>query len=169
MDDAKLDFLKKITIFKDLDNEALRNIMRILKVEAFPKGTQIIREGDKSDGMYILFNGMVGITVNIYMKMLKGGFEEKEKTLIKLSPGESSIFGEMALLENDLRTATVTALTDCELFKMTSEDFNHFAKEHPAQGYSIVANIAKMISSRLRRTNKDIAKLTTALSIALES
>jgi CRP/FNR family cyclic AMP-dependent transcriptional regulator len=169
MDKANREFLRKINIFKDLDDAGLDKISSLFSEEKFKKGEHIIHEGDHSDSMYILYKGMVGITVNIFLKMTKGGFEEKEKTLIKLSPSEFSVFGEMALLEHDIRTATVTALSECEMYKLTGDDFTKFAREYPAYGFSIAVNIAKMISSRLRRTNKDIAKLTTALSIALES
>jgi CRP-like cAMP-binding protein len=73
----------------------------------------------------------------------------------------------MALFENDLRSATITASEDCLLFEVKRNDFESLCKQHPLLGYKLVKKIAAVLCERVRKGNQDILKLSTALSIAL--
>jgi CRP-like cAMP-binding protein len=59
------------------------------------------------------------------------------------------------------------ALTDCRMLEISKSDFLRLAEENPRIGYRITRNIVQMLCSRLRKTDEDTIKLTTALSIAL--
>jgi CRP/FNR family cyclic AMP-dependent transcriptional regulator len=86
--------------------------------------------------------------------------------LVKLGPG--AMFGEMAFIfEKDKRSATIVALSEGKLLSITSADFQRLAEEDLKSAHRILLNIAKIIAERLRKTNQDVKKLTTALSIAL--
>src|SRR2546428_20274 len=75
--------------------------------------------------------------------------------------------GEMALLESSPRGATVTAITDIELLEITHKDFDQLCQENPLLGYRVLRNMASQLSGRLRRSNQDVVKLSSALSLAL--
>ncbi|MCX5907032.1 MAG: cyclic nucleotide-binding domain-containing protein, partial [Deltaproteobacteria bacterium] len=91
----------------------------------------------------------------------------RDKILSKISAKDDAFFGEVALFEQDKRTATVVALTDCSLQEIGKAEFLRLAEENPRLGFKITRNIAELLCSRLRRTGEDVVKLTTALSIAL--
>jgi CRP/FNR family cyclic AMP-dependent transcriptional regulator len=73
----------------------------------------------------------------------------------------------MAMFENDVRSATLTASTDCVLYEIKRDDFERLTQQNCALGYKLVRKIAEVLCNRVRQGNQDILKLTTALSIAL--
>ena len=70
--------------------------------------------------------------------------------------------------ENNKRTATITANTDCEIGILYYKDIIKIFDNHPDIGYLIIRNIAKKLSQDLKQTNKQILKLTTAFSLILD-
>ena len=74
----------------------------------------------------------------------------------------------MSLIENDVRSATVTALTPCRLLELSKDRFYDLLHHHPAMGVKILLRLGQLFSQRLRKSSEDIIKLTTALAIALE-
>lgn len=163
MTDAE--FLKTVALFEGLSDAQVRQISTIVHKEALPASQSIVQEGEMGDRMYIIEEGTVEVSRTLTLKVTKRDFGQKEKTFIRLSSG--FFFGEMALLENDVRSATVNTVTDCKLFVVLRDDFNALCENFPEIGYKILRNIAKTIAGRLRRTNQDVLKLTTALSLAL--
>lgn len=162
---ADVEFLKTVTLFEGLTDVQVQQVAAIMHEETLPTGQPIIQEGEEGDRMYIIQEGTVEVSRTLTMKVAKRDFGQKEKTFIRL--GSKFFFGEMALLENDVRSATVTTVTDCKLFVILRDDFNPLCENFPEIGYKILRNIAKTIAGRLRRTNQDVLKLTTALSLAL--
>jgi len=75
--------------------------------------------------------------------------------------------GEMALLENDTRSATVTACSDCSRLELHQEEFLELIDQNPAMGVKLLLRLAQILSRHLRKTNQDVVKLTTALAISL--
>jgi CRP-like cAMP-binding protein len=155
-------------IFQELDAEEISKFLGIARQVKFPKGTTIIREGELGETMYILAEGTVEVSKTLTLKKWGGlDYKEKEKILTKLSAADQPIFGEVALFENNVRTATVTALSDCVAWEVSRPDFHKLAEENPLLGYKIIKNIAKLLCWRLRKADEDTVKLTTALSLAL--
>lgn len=165
MEEEKL--LKAIPILQDLDEEELRQVLKIARRVQFPRGKVILKEGQTGETMYIIEEGMVEISKTLVMKQEGGDFQGRDKILTKLSAEDHAIFGEVALFEHSKRTATVVALIDCRLLEISKRDFLRLAEENPRIGYKITRNIAQLLCSRLRKTDEDTIKLTTALSIAL--
>ncbi|MEJ2090653.1 MAG: cyclic nucleotide-binding domain-containing protein [Syntrophobacterales bacterium] len=156
---------KKIFIFQDLDEEELQQILHLAKPCFFATNSIIIKEGESGDSMYIMGEGEVEITKRLTMVIDQD--LPKEKRMIRLKAEDGVSFGEMALLENDVRSATVTALTDCHLLELNREDFLRFIQEHSVTGCKILLRLAQLLSHFLRKTDQDVVKLTTALAIAL--
>ena len=160
-----LSFYKKIFIFQDLDDEELQQILQLTRHRFFSADAAIIKEGDSGDSMYIMREGEVNITKRLTLVLDQD--LPKEKRMIQLKAVDGVSFGEMALLENDTRTATVTALTDCKLLELKRDDFLGFIREHSSTGCKIALRLAQLLSRYLRKTDSDVVKLTTALAIAL--
>lgn len=154
-------------IFQDLNAQELAKLFTVLQETKFSKGETIIREGDWGETLYILKEGMVEVSKTLTLRWAGIDSHEKEKILTKLSAADQAIFGEMALFENNVRTATVTALTDCVAWEFPRSAFLKLAEENPLLGYKITKNIAQLLCWRLRKADEDTVKLTTALSLAL--
>lgn len=167
MNKEKLEKLKKVPLFDGVKESTLEKLAEAAVTKKFKSGDTIIREGDYGEEMFILTKGTVKITKYITLRKTEEDAPDMEKDLITLKADDNPYFGEMALLERDERTATVTAVTDVELLSIPADKFDEIAKQDYESAYKIVLHIAKTLSSRLRKTNKDVVKLTTVLGIAL--
>ena len=114
-----------------------------------------------------VFDGVVDVTKNLTLKIGKRGFSSVEKSMVKLNSKSVSFFGDMAMFENDTRSATITTFSDCLLFEIKRQDFEKLCIKNPELGYKLIKEIAVTLCQRIRKGNQDILKLTTALSIAL--
>ena len=162
-------FLKKIPIFTGLTDEQLAKAMRIMRVESVDAGASIIKEHEHGTDMFILLSGEVEVSKTLLLKIAGRGFDQRDKMLQKLSANDYAFFGEMGLFdEKSERSASIIALTPCEIAVITKDEFFRLAENDTEIGYKILKNIVRIISVRLEKNNKDVLKLTTALSLALE-
>src|SRR5690606_20423621 len=99
--------LPTVPLFSFLDEEAFIKVLSELQLRRYVKGNAIIQEGEPGDSFFILVEGDVQVSRQI------GG---KQVDLARLHHG--AVFGEMALITNAARTATVTALDDCDLLQL---------------------------------------------------
>jgi len=124
--------LKSAKLFKDLPQAELKSIERQVKAVKHPAGYEIIVRGTDGVGFMIITEGTVTVTT----------VQGKSR---KLGPGDS--FGEMALLDHDGRSATVTADTDVSLACIPEWNFQSFLKEHPSVAYRLL----QVLSQRVRQ------------------
>ena len=119
--------------------------------------------------MFILLEGDVEISKLMTIKMDNYETSAKDKSLIRLSSKFFACFGEMALFEEKSeRSATVTAVTPCKLAILRRDEFSKLVETDPEIGSVVFRNLARIVSDRLKRANKDILKLTTAFVLAVE-
>ncbi|WGS65750.1 cyclic nucleotide-binding domain-containing protein [Marinitoga aeolica] len=161
------EFLKNISLFKNLNDEQLSQISQILKPVNYKAGEIIVIEGQKGDTMYIFKKGKVQISHQLTLKIGSHHWEEGEKSMAILDAEKISFFGEMSLVTGSPRSATIKALSECELYEISKKDFEKLAEKRPDIGYKIMKEIAATLSHRIEGLNENILKLTTALSIAL--
>jgi CRP-like cAMP-binding protein len=158
-------FFRKIFLFQDLEDRELEQVLSRTYPREFPVGRVIIQEGDPGDSLYIMVSGEVEITKQLTLVLDKD--TPKERVMIRLKAEDGVYFGEMSLLENDPRSATVTALSDCRLLELYQKDFLELVRNDPAMGLKLLLRLAQLLSRHLRKTNQDVVKLTTALAISL--
>ena len=163
MMDAAL--LQKIFLFQDIKADELHRVLDCTSLREFPAGTVIIQEGEPGDSLFIMAAGEVEITKQLTLVLDED--TPKERVMIRLKAENGVYFGEMALLESETRSATVTALTDCSLLELHQKDFLELIEQHPAMGIKLLLRLAQILSRHLRKTNQDVVKLTTALAISL--
>ncbi|MBI3965910.1 MAG: cyclic nucleotide-binding domain-containing protein [Chloroflexi bacterium] len=165
----ELRLLERIAIFRDLTEDQLHKMLGVMSRRHSPPGEIIVQEGDLGETMFVLVNGTVEVSKSLTLRLSDGDFGSGEKTLLRLSANDGAFFGEMAMLESSERSATVSALTECEMLELSKDDFAALCSNEPELGFRVLSNIVRVLSARLRKANSDVLKLTTALSIALSN
>lgn len=140
--------LKKVPIFSDLTPKELTEIEKIVHRRRYKKNETIIHAGDPGLGMYIIVNGSVEI--------VEEGEKARKRSLAKLSDG--SFFGDMALLDEDPRSASAIALVDSDIMGFFRPDFLDLIYRKPKLGIKVLLALARVIGKRLRHTNELLAK-----------
>jgi CRP/FNR family cyclic AMP-dependent transcriptional regulator len=164
---AEMDFLRKIYIFQDLNDQDLEFVAQIMSPCEFAQDNVIMQEGEPGDVMYVLSRGSIQIHKALTMKFGEDDYRETEKTLIVLYAEDHQVVGEMALITSAPRSATVTAREESVLYQISREDFLNLARAKPRLGFNVTFRLAELVSTRLKKSSEDIIRLTTALSIAL--
>lgn len=160
------DTLKRIFILQDLEDRELAEVLTASAPRVFPAGSVILSEGDPGEQMYFLLTGEVEVTKRLLLPIDQTAFLERIMNRLKSSDGVT--LGEMALIENDVRSANVTASTDCRMLELSKEKAFLLFNQNPAMGVKILFRLSQLLSKRLRKSDADIVKLTTALVVALE-
>ncbi|MBM4274475.1 MAG: cyclic nucleotide-binding domain-containing protein [Deltaproteobacteria bacterium] len=158
-------FFRKIFLFQDLSEDEIKATLSHAISREFSAGEVIIREGEPGGSMFIMCQGEVEITKALTLVLDED--TPKERVMIRLKAEDGVSFGEMALLENEVRSATVTASSHCRLLELKQEDFLHLIHQDPAMGVKLLLRLAQLLSRHLRKTNQDVVKLTTALAVSL--
>ncbi|MBN2360951.1 MAG: cyclic nucleotide-binding domain-containing protein [Deltaproteobacteria bacterium] len=127
----KVLFLKGVELFGQIAGEDLAQIAQIADEVEFDQDQMIIREGDLGDSLFLIISGQVRV-------------HQDEREIAQL--GERQVFGEMALLDSEPRSASVTALSDVTLLRIQQEDFLDILTEKA----EIALGIIKVLSRRLR-------------------
>jgi CRP-like cAMP-binding protein len=126
--------LKTVDLFQDIPGELLSQISQISRTKNYEQGEVIFKEGDSGDSMFIVINGEVSI-------------KKKEKIIAKLEKGAS--LGEMALLDNEPRSANAVADKDSVLLKINQDVFYELMEGNA----DIMKQIVRLLTSRLRDAN----------------
>lgn len=154
--------LKRIKLFEDFadDPDALEKIFHLGTISSAAQGETIIQEGAIGDSLYILVSGTVRIQ--------KTTLQNQPYTVVILREDDNVYFGELALIDEDRRSATVVAESDITLFSLSRHDYLQFCEENPYMGYKITMQIARKLSTSLRKMNKDVITLFEALVSEVE-
>jgi CRP/FNR family cyclic AMP-dependent transcriptional regulator len=158
-------FFQKLYLFQDLEEDEINKVLNRTSLREFPAEAPIIREGEPGDSLFIMQEGEVEITKQLTLTLDED--TPKERVMIRLKAENGVYFGEMALLENETRSATVTALSDCSVLELHRKDFLDLIEKNPAMGVKLLLRLAQVLSQHLRKTNQDVVKLTTALAVSL--
>lgn len=110
-----LNFLKELEPFTELPLEDIQWLAKRIKQVSLPAGKIVFHQGDPGDQCYFIESGEVGV---IYT-------DENNISTNLATLSTQDIFGEIAILTNSARTATVKAITDCRLFVLNRDDFHH--------------------------------------------
>jgi CRP/FNR family transcriptional regulator, cyclic AMP receptor protein len=152
-----IDKFSRVSLFQAFRNssEALEQIARLFTTIRCEAGCAVITEGETGDAMYIVKSG----TVEIVKKTKQGD----PYTVAELSSDKNMFFGEMALIDQDRRSAGVLCKTPCEFYMLTRENFLSLGDSHPAIGLALTRELAKILCNRLRKANSDVITLFDAL------
>ena len=159
--------IQNSSIFSGLDEKELADVLSITAEKNFAKGDIIMQEGEKEDSLYLIVNGEVDVSKSLTMKFEDDDFRETEKVLTHYGSDDNIILGEMALIKQDSRSASVLARTDCTLLEIKRDVFIKLVEGRSELGVKILFKLSELLIDRLKQSSQDITRLTTALSIAL--
>jgi CRP/FNR family cyclic AMP-dependent transcriptional regulator len=143
-DQTTVELLKSVTLFADLEEGELERFSHVAVPRSFPAGTRVFHEGDDSDACYIVKQGSFRVT--------REHSDGRAITLATLGPGE--IFGELAMLDGDKRSASAEALTDGDLLALPASDVRALLARHPEISLKLVAGLVR----RLRAANVRLSR-----------
>lgn len=161
--------IQKAGIFKGLTPERVNEFLAIGKHKLFKAGDELVHEGGTDTELYLLLRGKVDIRRLLTIPLIKGGSEQMKSIVQLTSPMMGIIpIGAPNMLAGGGRTATVVALEDSDTLMITREAFDELCERDTRLGYVMARNIATSIVGDLGRTNQQVLKLTTALTLALQ-
>src|ERR687897_3514403 len=139
-----VELLSRVPLFSELSREELERISRVSVARSFPAGVRVFHEGDHSDACYLVRNGDLRVT--------REHPDGRAIALATLGPGD--IFGELAMLDGEARSASVEALSECQLLALPAGDVRRLL-----QGSSeITVKLVVALTRRLREANERIAR-----------
>ncbi len=141
--------LSKVTIFKKLTNDEILQLVPFFLQKVYTKGSIIFDEGTYGSELFIVADGEVAA----FIKLPDAGLRE----VAHFSPGD--FFGDMAIFENDVRSATCIAQTDCTLLSLTASDFFTIINSHPSAAIKIMYDMLTVISQRLMKTGSFLTEM----------
>jgi CRP/FNR family transcriptional regulator len=142
--ETSAELLRSVPLFADLEAGELERFSRVAVPRSFPAGTRVFHEGDRSDACYIVREGSFRVT--------REHSDGRAITLATLGPGE--VFGELAMLDGDLRSASAEALSDGELLALPAVDVKGLLARHPEISLKLVSALVR----RLRAANERISR-----------
>lgn len=137
--------LRALPIFDALDDDRLSPIACVASLCHAPRGAVVVREGDRTDSIYFVVNGNLKVSVS--------DDEGREVILSILGPGE--LFGEMGVLDNNPRSATITATLSSDLVTINKADFQSCLMGN----FDISLFIMRGLAQRLRQADRKIESL----------
>ena len=128
MPGAPVEAVQRVRLFADLDRREAEQVAGLFKERSFPAGETIIREGTGGAAFYIIESGEVAVAI--------GG---EERAILK----EGDYFGEIALIDEGARIATVTAITDLVCYGLTLWEFRPLVEGNGVIGWKLLQTLAK--------------------------
>ncbi len=141
-DHELIDQLKETSLFRGMPEEAVATVVQKAIVRRLMVGEVLMRRGEMGDSLFMIYTGWV--------KIVTEDSRGEELIINKCGPGET--LGEVALLDQGPRSATVVALTEAEVFELRSEDFQVLLDQRP----DLAMTLIRGFSSRLRFSTKYI-------------
>lgn len=145
MTSSILDFFGGIKLFSELAPDELNDLLRAMRPAEFTKGETIFHQGDDADAAFVVQEG------HLEVLLIDDG---KEFFVATLGPGD--IFGELALLGSDIRSATIRTKSAVTLFRIDQSEFDFLRRNLRPAAYKLIRTIAKTLCVRVRQTNQQI-------------
>ncbi len=139
----KIGALRRVKIFSTMSDEQVGRFAQFMELRKVRQFSEIVRQGEPGDGMYMILEGEVRVRLMI---------DEKETMLAVLAAGE--FFGEIALFDHGPRSADVVANSESVLLKISASAFHKLSAECPDLATPFLLAIGKTLTSRIRADNK---------------
>jgi CRP-like cAMP-binding protein len=139
------DFLATVPLFSGLQRDEIQRFAELTRERSYPKGSVILFQDDPGDSLFVLRAGRV--------KVVLIGEDGREVILGVLEPGAH--FGELALIDDQPRSAHVIAMEDAQLLILRREDFRRRVEANPTVAWALLTELSR----RLRRADQKIGGL----------
>jgi CRP/FNR family transcriptional regulator, cyclic AMP receptor protein len=137
--------LRNVPLFAVLTENQLELLTSVVSRKSFPRGTTIIAAGDMTDSLYVIISGRLKVMMT----------DDDGGEVILAILGANEFFGEMGLLDDAPRSASVVAIEPCELLSLSKKDF----KKCMAENFEMTMTVMRGIVKRLREADKKIGSL----------
>ncbi|MSU57391.1 MAG: cyclic nucleotide-binding domain-containing protein [Pedosphaera sp.] len=141
--DLRAGVLRRVKILADLTDAQLERFSSSMEQEQIPQWTQVVKQGDPGDTMFLILEG------ELRVRLATGG---KETILATLGPGD--FFGDLSLFDHGPRSADVIANVDSTVLKISSAGFEKLAKDSPEVASPFLLSTIKTLAARIRADNK---------------
>ena len=121
-----MEVLRQVPLFSNLDEKDLDQLSRQMHERRFPEGAEVTTEGATGAGFFVIIEGNADVSI--------GG--EHRATL---GPGDH--FGEVALIDDGVRSASITAATDLLCYGLTPWEFRPFVEDHPQVAWALLETL----------------------------
>jgi CRP/FNR family transcriptional regulator len=142
--EESVDLLGNVPVFETLMPDDLRRVADVAVPRSFAAQTVIFREGDDSDTCYVVRNG--------HARAVRENPDGRSITLAHFGPGD--IFGELAMFDDEKRSATIESLDDLEALAILGADMRRLLREHP----EIAVKLVIALGRRLRAANERLTR-----------
>ena len=149
---STVEILEQIDLFEGLGRDHLKRVADIGQEEATKSGKHVFDEGDPGDKFYVVLEGAVRIS-----RIVPGMGEE---ALAVLRPG--NYFGEMSLIDSQVRSATAIAHESLKTFSINRQDLEDLLFVDRDLAYELLWNFVRTLTNRLRATNDKMTFLATS-------
>jgi CRP/FNR family transcriptional regulator, cyclic AMP receptor protein len=136
--------LGRVPVFEELADDDLRRVADVTVPRRFAAGAVVFREGDDSDTCYVVHAG--------HARAIREHPDGRQITLATFGPGD--IFGELAMFDDERRSATVEATDDLEVLGILGGDMRRLMRRHPDMAVKLVISLGR----RLRAANERLAR-----------
>lgn len=135
--------LRNVPVFAGFSKRELREVERIVHHRNYQANEVIFRQGDPGLGMYVIIQGSVQIVNN----------ENPDNPIVYSELSDGDFFGDLALVDDANRSATALSSGETRLISFFRPELQSIITRFPAIGNKVLMNLAKVIASRLRKTN----------------
>jgi CRP/FNR family transcriptional regulator, cyclic AMP receptor protein len=142
--DDTIALLRRVPVFSTLSDDELAHVARVAMPRRFDAGATVFKEGDEGSTCYIVRAGRT--------RAIRAHPDGRSITLAHFGPGD--IFGEMAMLDGERRSATVEATEDTDALAILSTDMHRLLREHADISVKLIAALGQ----RLRDTNERLTR-----------
>jgi CRP/FNR family cyclic AMP-dependent transcriptional regulator len=142
--EESVDLLRQVPVFEALMPQDLERVADVAVPRSFAPGHVIFREGDASDTCYVVRSG--------HARAVRGSADGRQITLAHFGPGD--IFGELAMFDDERRSATVETLDAVAAIAILGPDMRRLLREHPDLAAKLVIGLGR----RLREANERLAR-----------
>ena len=153
------DLVRTAPLFAGLSRWDARKVVLLGRLQTAAAGSMIVRKGDADDGMYMVVRGR--------LRVFDRREDGRERTLIDLEPG--AVFGEMAIVTGEVRSAFVVAVTDTEVLRLDFAALERIRRRFPFTGAKLFRNVARILAERLRKTTGELVTGWPAVAPATAS
>jgi CRP/FNR family transcriptional regulator, cyclic AMP receptor protein len=134
--DGPVDLLQRVPLFADFERGELERLARSFKERTFDAGSTVVGEGKTGAGFFVIENGEATVSM--------GGADRH-----KLGPGD--YFGEIALIDEGARSATITADSELRCYGLTSWEFRPLVESNASMAWKLLETMAKRLRAAQQR------------------
>ncbi len=137
--------LKSVPLFSAFTEQQLVTLLNYVQHRSFPRNVFVIQAGDETDSLYVILSGKVKVLIP----------DDQGREVILSVMGPHDFFGEMGILDDQPRSASVSTLEPCEMLRLSKAGFINCLKENSDVAMLVIRNLVK----RLREADRKIESL----------